>query len=195
MDWKELLGEGESFTVEDIEKATAGMKVVDISGGGYIPREKYNARVQKLEAERDTLKAERDELKAAGDGDEGLKRQIAQLEADLAKKDAAIAEASKSAEEAKAEANRASRERAVLKRGIDPKVADFVLYKAEQMVSDEVEFDTALDKYLADNPEYATAPSKDMVSGKPTKGRPENEDSRNEAHLRSVMGLAETQKE
>ena len=175
MDWKELLGEGESFTIEDIEKATAGKKFVDISGGGYIPRDKYNERVKKLEDERDALATERDDLKAAGDGDEGLKKQIAKLETELAKKDASIAEASKSAEEAKAEANRATRERSVLKRGIDPKVSDFVLYKAEQMVSDEVEFDTALDKFLADNPEYSTAPSVDKISGKPTEGKPDGD--------------------
>lgn len=170
MDWESIFGE-EALTREQFEEKVKGFKLVDLTDGEYVGKGKLDAA---LKAKAEAVKAA-EEARKQLDGDDGLKAEVARLTTELAAKDKSIEEATKSAEEAKAESNRATRERAVLKRGIDPKVSDFVLYKAEQLVSDEVEFDTALDKFLADNPDYATAPSVEKISGKPTEGRPDGD--------------------
>jgi len=44
---------------------------------------------------------------------------------------------------------------AVLSAGVEPEFTDFVAFKVNKMVTDTTDFETALKKFLADNPKYA----------------------------------------
>lgn len=172
MEWLKLLGEGDTFTIEQIEKATAGMKLVDVSEGGYIPREKFNERTARDKAAIEKLEADLDALKAAGTGDDALKSQVSKLEAELKAKESELSEATQRADEATSKATRAEREKLVREKIADPKLSRLALLDAEAMTSDEVPFEDALAKVIAGDSDYQAEPVTKQESGKPTKGTP-----------------------
>ena len=169
MEWSDIFGD-EAPTREQFEEKVAGMKLVDLTGGEYVGKGKLDAAIKaRREAE-----AAADEARKALEGDDGLKKEVERLTAELAAKDKAVEEATRTAQEAVGKATRAERERMVRDKIADPKLARLALLDAEEMVSDEVDFDAALAKVIASDPDYSAEPVKQMKSGEPTKGKPES---------------------
>lgn len=173
IDFAELLPEQESYTLEDITKATKGMKLADVSDGAYIPREKFNKRTD-ADGERITeLEAKVKELESSVDGDEALKKQVDSLKAELEAVSTKAGEYEKAAEDAKSQLTRKEREALAREKVSDPKLARLALLDAEALVTDEMDFDTALDKVIAGDDDYQSAGDTPRTSGAPTKGQPE----------------------
>lgn len=159
MDWKELLGEGDSFTIEQIEKAVSGMKLTDLSEGGYVSKDKFDKREKTAKDRIEELEGELKELKDAGEGDEALKARIKTLEADLKTAKSETEKAEEDAKEKSKALTSKEHESAIAKKAghLNEKMQRLVLEDAEKLVSDTVEFDAALAKVLKDDPDYAEA--------------------------------------
>ncbi len=188
IDWKKLFGDADSLTLDEIEKKLAGTKLVDLSEGGYISKEKYDADTGKLKEAATAATKELDDLKAATDGDEGLKKQIATLTEQL--------EAEKqNAAEASSKLTKSERMAAVSAKVKDAKLARLAYLDAEALVSDTLDFDAALEKVIADDPDYTPAdddadPIGRIGTGKPIKGKPDAPDPLADA-LAKGLGVAE----
>lgn len=173
MDWKALLGEKESYSLEDITKAVDGMKLIDLNEGGYVSKEKFDKLAATSKQQVGDLTAKMAELEKAGKPDEGMAGQLEELKAQLAK----VTEAQTAAE---ARAVRLEREKVVSSKVTSPKLAKLALIEAESLVNEDTDFDAALAKVLED-PDY-TAPADDgtppvkVKSGEPPKGEPAKED-------------------
>ncbi|MDZ4181146.1 MAG: hypothetical protein U1E29_18240 [Coriobacteriia bacterium] len=176
MDWTALFGENDSMTIEQMESATKGMKLVDLSDGGYVGKEKFDKEVERLKALVTDTQKELVDLKAASDGDDGLKKQLATLEAQLEAETARREAAEKQAESAVSDKTGLERLTTVSGKVADARFARFVRSEVEALVTDDVDFDTALDKWLADNPDYAPGEGKEppakLTTGVATKGAP-----------------------
>jgi len=175
MDWKALFGDAESLSLEDFEAKVAGKKIVDLSEGGYVAKEKFDAEVKKHKDAATAVTAELTDLKAATDGDDGLKKQVATLTEKLAAE-------TQRAEEAVTKATRSERMEAVRGKAshLPPKLLRTLYDDALALVSDDVDFDTALSKAIESDPDYAPsdeqpAPAR-LSSGKPGQGKPDAPD-------------------
>lgn len=171
MDWKAIFGDKESLSLSELEKALEGKKLVDLSEGGYVSKEKFDDEARKAKKVLDEAKAaeatarkELDELKRKTEGEDGLEGQLKKL-AD------ANAELAKRLDAADAAVLRANREKLVATKVSNPKLAKLALIEAEALVSDDLDFAAALDKVIADDKEY-TAPAATVKTGDAPKGEP-----------------------
>jgi hypothetical protein len=186
MDLKELFGT-DPLTFEQFEEKTKGLKLVDLNEGGYISKEKYTADVKKHKDNADKLTADLNDLKNATDGDDGLKNQVASLTKErddaVKERDTLAAKFERDARVAKAKEKVSSE-----------KLARLAVLDAENLVGDDMDFDAALDKVIADDPDYSGKDEKKPVgkfsTGKETKGEPANPDPNAEA-FRKGLGLPE----
>ena len=178
LDWDALFGDADSLTLEQFKAKLAGRKVVDLADGDYVGKEKFDAEVKKAKEAAKAAADELADLKAATDGDDGLRKQ---LDAAVARADLAVKERDDALRERDGVTVRlTSAERAarVSEKVPDRRFARLALLDAEALVTDEVDFDTALDKVLADNPDYAPAPDEDgktpirVDTGAPNPGKP-----------------------
>ena len=183
LDWDALFGDADSLTLEQFKAKLAGRKVVDLADGDYVGKEKFDAEVKKAKEAAKAAADELADLKAATDGDDGLRKQ---LDAAVARADLAVKERDDALRERDGVAKRlTSAERAarVSAKVPDRRFARLALLDAEALVTDEVDFDTALDKVLADNPDYAPAPDEDgktpirVDTGAPNPGKPPSAES------------------
>ena len=144
MDIRTLLPEQDTYTADEVVKAFEGKKLVDLNEGEFVSKAKLEAA---LKAKADAV-AELNDLRSATDGDAGLKAQVELLRAKL---DAAEKNASTAAQQLE----RRERIEALTAKGINPKLAELAVIKAEGKTSDETDFDSALTAIIADDPDYA----------------------------------------
>lgn len=133
MELKELFGE-EALTYDDFNSRVVdkGLKLVDLTEGNYVSKEKYDALVSDF----DKYKEENDVTKYADYED--LKAENAILKAEKTE----IEEISK-----------------VKSAGIDDKFSKFVYAEVKSRVTDDKDFDTALAEYVNENPHFKVTPS------------------------------------
>jgi len=165
MEWATIYGDKEALTQAELEAALKGTKLVDLSTGEYVAKEKFDRAEAKAKEAAKALT----ELEAATKGDDGLEAQVAKLTASLGDTNARL-------EAEAAQRVRLEREKLVGAKVASPKLAKLALIEAEGMVDDNTDFDTALAKVLED-PDYATdeqaaTPPVIMRSGDPANGSP-----------------------
>jgi len=146
MDLKGLFGD-KGLTYAEFEKAVAskGIKLADVSGGEYVSKEKYDAQV----AVAKDWKTKHKTLSDSVDGDEGYKTKLEQLE--------------KERDDFKGKYETLEGEKTTLERtsklgklGVGEKYSKFALSEINGMVNDNVDFDTASKKWIADNSQFVT---------------------------------------
>jgi hypothetical protein len=148
MDLKALYGDKDSLTIEELQAAIGERKLVDLSEGGYVAKAKYDADTAKATKDARDAKNALDEAKAKTDGDGGLNAQLADLTAKFEAAEKARLEASDKL------AKKERLELATSKIG-DKKLARLAAIDAEALVSDDLDYAAALDKVIADDPDYA----------------------------------------
>lgn len=141
---KELLGDAykEGMTLAEVETALSGKKLVDLSTGNYVAKEKYD----RLNTEHSDLKTQFDEYKKGTSDFETIKQEYDTLKAEKADNDL--------------------RDRLVAL-GVNPKSFKYVKSdindKALVLGEDEKANKSAVEKYLKENPQFANKPSNDRV--------------------------------
>lgn len=185
--WKEIFGEAESMTLAELEAAISDAKLVDLNDGEYVKKEKLTAEITK----RQGIEAELTTLKESATGDDNLKQQISTLTAEL---EAAKADATDKG----AKLTRAERLAMVQAKVKNPKLAKVALLEAEERISDDMDFEGALDALLKADPEYTADASTDAdnqtagrtSTGKPGGGAPAKLDP-NLAAFKAGLGIKE----
>lgn len=142
---KKLFGEdGKTALTFDEFKAAAekaNLDLADLSGGEYISKGKYD----RVVGERDKYKKQIDEdlkpklseLQNKGSSDEQLKKELETAKQELAKAKGALEK-------------RERLDYAMQKMGGDKKLAKLLVMEASEMVSDDVDFETAVEKVIKD---------------------------------------------
>lgn len=129
-----------------VETALKGTKLVDLTDGEYVAKEKFDKEVETRKA----AETARDNALKEVDGDEGLKRQ---LETVTKERNDALEKLGSTT----GELTRAQREKLVAEKlaHVPAKLRRVALLDAEALVTDEVSFDDALAKVIADDEDYA----------------------------------------
>lgn len=141
---KELLGDAykEGMTIAEVEAALSGKKLVDLSTGNYVAKEKYD----RLNTEHSELKTQYDEYKKGTSDFEAIKQEYDSLKAE--------------------KSENALRDKLVAL-GINPKSFKYVKSdindKSLALGDDEKANKSAVEKYLKENPQFAIKPSNDRV--------------------------------
>lgn len=101
---------------------------------------------------------------------------------------AATAKAARERDDALAKVTQYERRDKVREANVPKQYVDFVVYQVAGLVTDDVDFDTALGKYLKDNPQYTTTPQQkpNGNTGMPHGGNPAKSDE--EAYLDKKYG-------
>ncbi len=128
---QELFGEN-ALSYEDFTKAVEekGMKLANLSAGGYVAKSKYDDDVKKAKGL--DYKKKFEDLQASIEGDDGVYEKL--------NKNYLILDATNK----------------VASSGIKPEFAKFVANEVLGLVTDTIDFDTALKSYKAKNPQYNT---------------------------------------
>jgi hypothetical protein len=170
---RKLLGEDSDVTDDQISAAFKGTKFYDVNEGGYISQEKVDRLVATQKDRADKAETELTDLKAATDGDDGLKKQVATLTEENGKLKTQLGETS-------GELTKAQRTALVNEKlsHLSPKLRRLAMQDAGELVTDSLDFAAALEKVVADDPDYA-APATDeeddeeepIVTGKVSTGK------------------------
>ena len=143
---KELFGEN-SLSYDDFSKAIEekGMKLANLSAGGYVAKTKYDDDVKK--AKNLDYKKKYEDLEASIQGDDGINAKLKNIttERDDYKSKHEDLNSKYSMLEATSKVTSA---------GIKPEFAKFVASEVLGQVSDTLDFDTALKAYKVKNPQY-----------------------------------------
>lgn len=180
MDWKATLGtDKDTFTIADIEAATADMKLADLGDGRYVDKQKHDRELRAATNKLTEAQTRIDELEKAanekGDGSDESTRQIETLTAQ-------VGELTKRLENESGARTKAERVALVASRlpHLSDKLKRIALQDAEARVDDDTDFAAALDALVAEDADYAPpadgsgnppAPAK-VDSGAPGKGTP-----------------------
>ena len=143
---QELFGKN-ALSYDDFNKAVEekGMKLVNLSAGGYIAKTKYDEDVKKAKAL--DYKQKYEDLQNSIEGDDGVNAKLRNITAErddykskyeIMNQDYSLLKAT----------NKATNS------GIKPEFAKFVASEVLKETSDTVDFDTALKAYKAKNPQY-----------------------------------------
>lgn len=143
---KELFGDG-NLSYDDFTKAveSKGIKLANLSTGGYIAKSKYDDDIKK--AKNLDYKKKFEDLQESIEGDDGVNAKLKNITTerddykskyDALNKDYSILTATNK----------------VTSAGIKPEFAKFVANEVLDMTSDTIDFDTALKSYKAKNPQY-----------------------------------------
>ena len=143
---KELFGDG-TLSYEDFTKAVEGkgMKLANLSAGGYVAKSKYDDDLKKAKAL--DYKKKSEDLQASIEGDDGVNAKLKNITTErddykskyeTLNKDYSILNATNK----------------VTSAGIKPEFAKFVASEVLEMTSDTIDFDTALKSYKAKNPQF-----------------------------------------
>lgn len=145
---KELFGEN-SLSYNDFSKAIEdkGMKLANLSAGGYVAKTKYDDDVKKAKGL--DYKKKFEDLQASIEGDDGVNAKLKNITTE------------RDDYKSKYEAlnNRyliLDATNKVASAGIKPEFAKFVANEVLGLVTDTIDFDTALKSYKAKNPQYNT---------------------------------------
>ena len=143
---KELFGD-KTLSYDDFTKAIEGkgMKLANLSAGGYVAKSKYDEDIKKAKAT--DYKKKFEDLQASIEGDEGMNAKLKNITTErddykskyeALNKDYSILTAKDKVIHAK----------------VKPEFAEFVANEVFKMTSDTIDFDTALKSYKAKNPQY-----------------------------------------
>ena len=171
IDFKALFGDKESMTADELTEATKALKWVDLADGGYVGKDKFDTETKRLKALADAAEKKAEEAAALVKPDESAEAKMAELTKELEAVNKRLADTDK-------KAVTLEREKLVAAQVPNPKLAKLALFEAERMTSDDVTFEDALAKLIADDPEY-TAPVEGGVvvtTGAPVKGKPAEPD-------------------
>lgn len=145
---QELFGEN-SLSYEDFTKAVEGkgMKLANLSAGGYVAKSKYDDDVKK--AKNLDYKKKFEDLQTSIEGDDGVNAKLKNIttERDDYKSKYEALNKNYSMLEATTK---------VTSSGIKPEFAKFVASEVLGLVTEAVDFDTALKSYKAKNPQFNT---------------------------------------
>ena len=145
---KDLFGEN-SLSYDDFSKAIEekGMKLANLSAGGYVAKSKYDDDLKK--AKNLDYKKKYEDLEASIQGDDGINAKLKNIttERDDYKSKYEDLNSKYSMLEATTKVTSA---------GIKPEFAKFVASEVLGQVSDTLDFDTALKAYKAKNPQFNT---------------------------------------
>ena len=151
MDWKALFGDAEHLTLDELTAKLEGRKVIDLKEGGYVGQDKLDAEIKARKAAEATATKATDDLTKLTDGDDSPAKQLDALTKRLEAAESAQVESAKAL-------TRKTREAAVAEKlaHLSPKLRRVALQDAEAMLSeDDDDFDAALVKLIADDPDYA----------------------------------------
>ena len=153
-DIKAIFGDKETMTADELSKAVAGLKLVDLSDGEYVAKEKFDKAEADVKKHRDAATAATkalDDIKAANASDDSPAKQLEKLQADI--------ESERKAREAtEAKLLRKEREVVVASKVASAKLQRTLLMDAEALMDDDTDFDTALAKAIEADPDYAPKP-------------------------------------
>jgi hypothetical protein len=147
IDIKALFGDKESLTLDELEAALKGMNLVDLNGGEYVSKAKFEDRQKKLADQVADLESKLAD-KPSGDEGEALTKKLEALTTELE----TVKGAQTAAEQ---KAVRLEHEALVAKHVKSPKLARVALMDAEERMDDDTSFEAALDAVLKDDPDYA----------------------------------------
>lgn len=143
---KELFGD-KSLSFDDFTKAidSKGMKLADLSAGGYVAKSKYDEDVKKAKGL--DYKKKFEDLQKSIEGDDGVNAKLKNITTER--------------DDYKSKYETLNKEYSVLqatdkvtKAGIKPEFAKFVANEVLGLTSDTLDFDTALKSYKAKNPQF-----------------------------------------
>lgn len=145
---KNLFGEN-SLSYDDFLKAIEekGMKLANLSAGGYIAKSKYDDDLKK--AKNLDYKKKYEDLEASIQRDDGINAKLKNI---TSERD----DYKSKYEELNSKYSMLDATTKVAKAGIKPEFAKFVASEVLGQVSDTLDFDTALKAYKAKNPQFNT---------------------------------------
>lgn len=143
---KELFGEN-TLSYEDFSKAIEekGMKLANLSAGGYIAKTKYDDDVKK--AKNLDYKKKYEDLEASIQGDDGINAKLKNI---TTERD----DYKSKYEELNTKYAMLDATTKAVNAGIKPEFAKFVASEVLGQVSETIDFDTALKAYKAKNPQF-----------------------------------------
>ena len=143
---KNLFGEN-SLSYDDFSKAIEekGMKLANLSAGGYIAKSKYDDDLKK--AKNLDYKKKYEDLEASIQGDDGINEKLKNI---TSERD----DYKSKYEELNSKYSMLDATTKVVKAGIKPEFAKFVASEVLGQVGDTLDFDTALKAYKAKNPQF-----------------------------------------
>ena len=143
---KELFGEN-ALSYDDFTKAVEekGMKLANLSAGGYVAKSKYDDDVKK--AKNLDYKKKYEDLEASIQGDDGINAKLKNI---TTERD----DYKSKYEELNSKYSMLDATTKVVNTGIKPEFAKFVASEVLGQVTDTLDFDTALKAYKAKNPQF-----------------------------------------
>lgn len=143
---KELFGE-KTLSYDDFSKAIEekGMKLANLSAGGYVAKTKYDDDVKK--AKNLDYKKKYEDLEASIQGDDGINAKLKNI---TTERD----DYKSKYDELNSKYSILEATNKVTSAGIKPEFAKFVASEVLGQVSDTLDFDTALKAYKAKNPQF-----------------------------------------
>lgn len=147
-DLKELFGEN-SLSYDDFSKAVEekGMKLANLSAGGYVAKSKYDNDVKKAKSL--DWKKKYEDLEKSIEGDDGINAKLKNI---TTERD----DYKSKYEELNSRYSILDATTKVVNTGIKPEFAKFVASEVLGQVSEDIDFDTALKSYKAKNPQFGT---------------------------------------
>lgn len=143
---KELFGD-KALSYDDFTKAIEGkgMKLANLSAGGYVAKSKYDEDLKKAKAL--DYKKKFEDLQTSIEGDDGVNAKLKNLTTER--------------DDYKSKYETLNKDYSILiakdkvtNAGIKPEFAKFVANEVLGMTSDTIDFDTALKSYKAKNPQF-----------------------------------------
>jgi hypothetical protein len=145
---KELFGEN-ALSYDDFSKAVEekGMKLANLSAGGYVAKSKYDDDVKK--AKNLDYKKKYEDLEASIQGDDGINAKLKNI---TTERD----DYKSKYEDINSKYSMLEATNKVIRAGIKPEFAKFVASEVLGQETDTIDFDTALKTYKAKNPQFNT---------------------------------------
>ena len=180
-DLKAIFGDKDTITLDELTKATAGAKFIDLEDGEYISKVKFTKAetdAKEAKAAATAAKAELETVRAEIDGEDGTAGKFKVLEQRLE-------ETEKARAAAETRATRKEREALVAEKVTSPKLRRLLLMDAEALLDDDTDFETALVAAIEADVDYAPAEPADddddvapvlIKTGSHTGGKPPKED-------------------
>ena len=145
---KELFGEN-TLSYDDFSKAVEekGMKLANLSAGGYVAKSKYDDDVKKAKAL--DWKQKYEDLEKSIKGDDGINAKLKNI---TTERD----DYKSKYEDINSKYSMLEATNKVISAGIKPEFAKFVASEVLGQETDTIDFDTALKSYKAKNPQFNT---------------------------------------
>jgi hypothetical protein len=191
---KDLFG-AEKLSFEEFSAKVNEKKfdIADLATGNYVDKKKHD----RIAGERDMLKTKTAELEAKlkeamekGVGDDALKKQIEQLQNDLKAKTTELEGVSLKL------TKRDRQDYALKKMGGDIRLAKLLAMEASELVTEDVDFETAVEKIIKDNADVYTVKKDEEETDSATvktigssSNKTPKDQKKHEADFRAALGL------